>query len=130
VFWALHQRDGSVAWKYKIRSLNSSGKNILSSPALHDEKVFFGAYDGNVYALSVHDGNPHWIYRGADWVGSSPAVAVSHNTLFVGLEFGLFKKHGGVVALDTKNGETKWEYISKAYTHASPHYVAPEDAIL
>src|SRR5690606_33040225 len=54
-FYALEQRDGSVAWTHKV-TYGAHGKFIFSSPAVHDGVVFFGAYDGNVYALHTGDG--------------------------------------------------------------------------
>jgi len=49
-FIALHQEDGSLAWNFRIGS-HPKGKGIFSSPALYNELIYFGAHDGNVYAL-------------------------------------------------------------------------------
>ena len=51
-FRALNQSDGSVAWKYKV-GWHAQGKSIFSSPALGQNCVYFGSYDGNVYALDT-----------------------------------------------------------------------------
>ena len=58
----------------------------------------------------------------ADWVGSSPAIAPDLNLLFIGLEFGLFKKRGGVAAINMETGEKVWEYSMPEFTHGSPAY--------
>jgi len=120
-FWALNQNDGSVAWKYKV-GWHAKGKSIFSSPAIHNSTVYFGSYDGNVYALDTTTGKKKWIFMEADWIGSSPALAPKLNMLFIGLEFGLFKKRGGIAALDLTTGKKKWEYIMPTYTHSSPVY--------
>lgn len=120
-FWALNQSDGTVAWKYKV-GFHPKGKSIFSSPAVCDEIVYFGAYDGNAYALDAKTGKKRWMFMEADWVGSSPAIAPDLGLLFIGLEFGLFKKQGGIVALDLATGKKKWEHITEAYTHGSPAY--------
>lgn len=127
-FWALNQNDGGVAWKFKIWK-KSAGKAIFSSPALHDNTVYFGAYDGNVYALDTETGEKKWDFWEADWVGSSPALAPDLDTLYIGLEFGLFKKRGGIVALDMKTGKKKWEYSMPELTHASPAYSKKFNAV-
>lgn len=120
-FWALNQIDGTVAWKFKV-GFHAKGKYIFSSPALYKDMVYFGAYDGNVYALDTKTGKPKWIFMEADWVGSSPVVAEKLNFLFVGLEFGLFRKQGGIVALDAMTGAKVWEFRTVDYVHATPAY--------
>ena len=120
-FWALNQIDGSVAWKYTV-GFHAHGKYIFSSPALYKNSVYFGAYDGNFYALDKETGRRLWIFMEADWIGSSPCIAPDLGLVFVGLEFGLWKKNGGVVALDAVTGKKKWEYFLPELVHCSPQY--------
>ncbi|MDO8514306.1 MAG: PQQ-binding-like beta-propeller repeat protein [bacterium] len=117
--WALNQSDGSVAWSYKTL-FGAGKKRIFSSPAVHDGIVYFGAYDGNFYALDAKTGKKKWIYREADWIGSSPCVAEDFGTIFIGLEFGLWNKQGGIAALDLKTGEKRWWRYVKTMVHSSP----------
>ena len=120
IFWCLHARDGSVAWTFRV---NARGhKNLWSTPALHCCKVYFGSYDGNVYCLDAETGAEVWRFTGADWVGSSPALAPELGLLFIGLEFAVEGKRGSIVALRMENGEKIWEHMTKRYTHASPAY--------
>ncbi len=119
-FWCLHAHDGSVAWTFQV---NARGhKNLWSAPALHGDRVYFGSYDGNVYCLDAESGAEVWRFIGADWVGSSPAIAPELGLLFIGLEFAVEGKRGSIVALNLENGEKVWEHITKRYTHASPAY--------
>lgn len=127
VFTALSQETGKEAWTFKA---GSHPKGIFSSPALSGGSVFFGAYDGNVYSLDKKTGALQWQYRDADWVGSSPSIAPNLGLLFIGLEFGLFKKHGGVVALDVKTGHRVWEDRTSDLTHGSPLYVQGESLVV
>jgi outer membrane protein assembly factor BamB/orotate phosphoribosyltransferase len=123
-FWAINAHDGSVVWSYKVGT-GSRGKSIFSSPALYNGIIYFGAYDGNVYALDAATGAKKWIYFDADWVGSSPAVAPDLGLVFVGLEFGLLKKRGGVVALNLLTGEKVWwDPTMPNLTHATPLYIS------
>jgi outer membrane protein assembly factor BamB/orotate phosphoribosyltransferase len=120
VFWCLHAHDGSVAWTFRV---NARGhKNLWSAPALHERKAYFGSYDGNVYCLDAETGAEVWRFIGADWVGSSPALAPELGLLFIGLEFSVEGKRGSIVALKMENGEKVWEHTTRRYTHASPAY--------
>jgi outer membrane protein assembly factor BamB len=121
VMWALNQIDGSVAWSYATL-FGTGKKRIFSSPALYDGTLFFGAYDGNFYALDAKTGAKRWINFDADWIGSSPCVAPDLGLVFVGLEFGLWGKKGGIAAFDAKTGEKKWWYQVETYIHSSPAY--------
>ena len=105
-FWALNQNDGSVAWKYKV-GWHAKGKSIFSTPAVYRNTVFFGSYDGNVYALDTKTGKRRWIFMEADWVGSSPCIAEDLGLLFIGLEFGLFSKQGGIAGVRCNYGRKK-----------------------
>jgi outer membrane protein assembly factor BamB/orotate phosphoribosyltransferase len=120
IFWKLDARDGSLIWKFAV---NAHGhKNLWSSPALHGGRVYFGAYDGNVYCLNAETGAEVWRFTGADWVGSSPALAPDLGLLFIGLEFATEGKRGSISALRMEDGEKVWEHITRRYTHASPAY--------
>lgn len=120
IFWRLDARDGSAVWKFEVHS--HGHKNLWSSPVLHRGKVYFGSYDGNVYCLDAETGAEVWRFIGADWVGSSPALAPELGLLFIGLEFAAEGKRGSIAALRMENGEKVWEHITRRYTHASPAY--------
>jgi outer membrane protein assembly factor BamB len=129
-FYAINQSDGSLKWKYRVGK-KAFGKSIFSNPALYKNLIIFGAYDGNVYALDKTTGKRVWISFEADFVGSSPAVSEDLGLVFIGLEFGLFRKHGGIVALDAKTGETVWlDNSHPAFTHSSPAYIAPYQQVV
>jgi len=119
--WALDQSNGSVAWSYKTL-FGAGTKRLFSSPTLARGNVYFGAYDGNFYALDAKTGAKQWIYREADWIGSSPCVAEDLGLVFVGLEFGLWRKQGGIAALDLTTGEKRWWQNEGSLTHSSPTY--------
>ena len=124
LFLALNQVDGSIKWQYRV-GYPSKKKSVFSSPVIAGKLVIFGAYDGNVYALDKATGQVVWVSFEADWVGSSPAVAPDLGLVFIGLEFGLWRKHGGIAALDIATGKTVWlDRSHQALTHASPTYIA------
>lgn len=121
-FWAINQNDGSVAWKFKV-GYHTKGKSIFSTPVLYKNLVIFGAYDGNLYALNKETGKKVWINFEADWIGSSPTISEKLGLGFVGLEFGLIRKRGGIMAFDLKTGKLIWKDITPSYTHSSPLYL-------
>jgi len=120
IFWCLDARTGNPVWTFKVES--PGHKNLWSSPAIHCGRVYFGSYDGNVYCLDAESGAEQWRFEGADWVGSSPALAPELGLLFIGLEFAVEGKRGSIAALRLEDGEKVWEHMTKRYTHASPAY--------
>jgi eukaryotic-like serine/threonine-protein kinase len=67
----------------------------------------------------------------ADWVGSSPVVSAKHNLLYVGEEFGLWKKRGGIVAIDLDTGKKKWDYREmEDFVHSSPLLIGKESQVV
>jgi outer membrane protein assembly factor BamB len=118
-----------VSWSFAAHK-EPEGKGIISSPALHEDLVYFGAYDGNVYALEAATGKKRWIYDDADWVGSSPSLAPPLNLLFIGLEFGLWRKRGGIAAIAMRTGAPVWKSMHPELTHGSPLYIEEERLVV
>ncbi len=121
-FWAINQKDGSVVWKFKV-GFHPKGKGVFSTPVIYKNLVIFGAYDGNLYALNKETGKKVWINFEADWIGSSPTISKKLGLGFIGLEFGLIRKRGGVLAFDLKTGKTIWKDITPSFTHSSPLFI-------
>lgn len=122
-FWALYQNSGKVAWKFEVGH-SAGGKSIFSSPIIWKDKVYFGSYDGNFYALNKETGKLVWEYKEADFISSSPCIAFESKLIFVGLEFGLNGKRGGIVALNLEDGKKKWEFRMTDFISASPAYAS------
>ena len=71
----------------------------------------------------LNTGAEKWVWDEADYIGSSPDIADDLNLCFIGLEFGLPGKRGGIAAIDIHTGKTKWSSQMPAFTHASPLYL-------
>lgn len=121
IFWAIDSNTGHAIWSHKVL-FGSKGKTIFSSPVTSRDTVFFGSYDGNFYALDKKKGNVKWVAYDADWIGSSPCIADDLGLVYVGMEFGFWKRRGGVAAYDIKTGKRIWQSHSSMYTHCSPVY--------
>jgi outer membrane protein assembly factor BamB len=128
-FRALDQKTGEIVWEFAI-GRHPVGKSILSSPAIHDDVIYFGAYDGAMYALEAATGKKIWSNEDADWIGSSPDLAPDLGLVYIGLEFGLWKRRGGMAALDMKTGEQKWIAYHPSLTHGSPLYIKEESLVV
>lgn len=73
-----------------------------SSPSVSNGKVFFGAGDGNVYAVDAKGGLLQWKFQTKDVVHSSPAIA--NNTVYIG------SWDSNLYALDADTGQLKWSF--------------------
>jgi outer membrane protein assembly factor BamB len=67
-FNAVNLSSGEEKWRFKVP------KRIFSSGAVADGVVFFGCFDGNLFALDAGTGEELWRFRTADSVMSSPVV--------------------------------------------------------
>jgi outer membrane protein assembly factor BamB len=90
---AVSMKTGRVRWRY------STGRTE-PSPVIRKGIAYFGAANGNVYALDLDRHRPRWIFRGGAKITSSPALVGSR------LYFGDYA--GRVFALNARNGRVLW----------------------
>jgi outer membrane protein assembly factor BamB len=120
--------SGNTRWVFKIAAGGSKG--IWSIPCVTPERVFFGGYDGNLYALGTESGREIWRYVEPDWIGSSPTYASDLNLVFIGVEYASPTRGGGVAAIDADSGRKVWECPLRCYVHGSPLYVGDAALVL
>ncbi len=109
--YGLDPAGGSVAWKFSYWF-----SWIESTPALADGLIYVGASDyRRVTAFDPSTGRAIWgtDVRGMDW--GSPVVTAG--TVFIGTVAqnipGTVLEHtGGIVALDRRSGEVKWQLLA------------------
>jgi len=129
-FIAINQSDGSVAWRYEV-GYSFGKKGIFSDPVLYKNLIIFGSCDGNVYALNKDTGERVWVCFEGDYIGSSPAIATDLGIIFIGLEYGILKKSGGIIALNAETGKTIWlDNTHAAATSASPLYIQKHNLLV
>ncbi len=106
VFAADHERKfeakGLHGYPSAAQTIPDAWDVFTSSPAVADGKVYFGAGDGNVYAVDSASGLLQWKFATGDVVHASPAVA--GGTVFVG------SWDGHLYALDANSGAQKWAF--------------------
>lgn len=121
---ALRMDDGAVLWRFQAAGTGRKGSR--STPALQDGRLYFAAYNGVVYCLDASNGDIHWQFGEADWIGSSPVLSLRHGLLFIGVEYALPGRRGGVLALDLQQGKRVWEHAARNYVHCTPCLGADE----
>ncbi|NIM11432.1 MAG: PQQ-binding-like beta-propeller repeat protein [Candidatus Aminicenantes bacterium] len=105
------QHDLSNVWSFFMEDplLDPMGL-IKSRPAFSGEHLFFGAPDGNIYALKAKTGKKRWKSQLGSSIQSSPLI--SGEALFIlTLE--------GLCAFSTINGKLLWKYEIDAIEAAS-----------
>ncbi|MBV9516554.1 MAG: PQQ-binding-like beta-propeller repeat protein [Hyphomicrobiales bacterium] len=120
---------GAILWEYQATGA-ALRKGIWSSPAHHDGRLYFGAYNGVVYCLDAKTGAEVWTQSFGEWVGASPIVVPEHGLVYIGIEYERPWAQGNVCALDMRTGEKVWERLTKKYQHGSPAYWRGGDLVL
>ncbi|MCJ7571299.1 MAG: PQQ-binding-like beta-propeller repeat protein [Candidatus Thermoplasmatota archaeon] len=77
--------NGEEIWRYRFEG------NIESTPALVNDKLYFGGLNGIVYCLNAKDGSEIWKYNTNTWLASP---AISDNKVFIANFFELFCLNG------------------------------------
>lgn len=85
-----------LVWKFE------TGGYINSSPAVSDNKVYFGSTDNKVYCLDAQSGSKIWEYETGNMVSSSPLVVDSN--LYIG------SNDGKLYCLDALTGAKIWDF--------------------
>ena len=88
------------------------GSPIESSPLVRDGVDYFGAWNGNVYALDLATRRLRWVYRSGYKITSSAALA--GGTLYIG-DYG-----GRLLALAPANGRLRWSASVNGRIYGTP----------
>lgn len=109
-FVSLNAKTGELIWRFQ------SDGEVLSSPVVYKDKVFFGGtYGYSVFALDIATRKRAWILTSPDkdQVFSSPYI--KNDTLFIGFVSGRF------YSLNADNGKVHWEvYVKDMISYSSP----------
>jgi outer membrane protein assembly factor BamB/predicted phosphodiesterase len=98
--FALNEK-GEIIWQRKL------GGNLESRPLIRGKNLFIGAWDKNLYALNVEDGDIIWQKEQARSRYYSPATCLPiiwNNKLILTQPYDATAKKGGLIALDDKGG--------------------------
>lgn len=127
IVWCLDAATGKELWSYKYpekvgAKLYDGGPN--ATPTIDGDRVYTLSRTGNLFCLSMDDGQPVWHkHYQTDFGGTEPswgfsASPVLHNDQLICLPSA---DDGAVYALDKSNGEVLW----KSGGNTRPGYAAP-----
>jgi eukaryotic-like serine/threonine-protein kinase len=85
-----------IRWQFHTKG------QVLSSPAIAGDKLFFGSSDHCLYALDLATGAQKWRFKSEGRITSSPAV--SAGVVYFGSYDGIF------YAVNAASGELKWKF--------------------
>jgi len=104
--YAFNIDNRELLWDYETDGM------ITASPKFVDDTVYFGSWDGNIYALYPTNGDVKWSYETGWGIDSTPDV--SDGMVLVG------SLDNNFYALDANNGKLEWHFTCKSGIHSSP----------
>ena len=126
---AFNARTGEIVWEHAATGTDPT-KGIWSTPAIHEGRLYYGAYNGVLYCLDACSGQEIWSQSVCEWIGSSPLLVPEHNLLFVGLEYARPWARGALTAFDMRDGSKVWEQQQKRLQHGSAAYWRDGDLVI
>ncbi|NOT49805.1 MAG: PQQ-binding-like beta-propeller repeat protein [Chitinophagaceae bacterium] len=100
-----HEKPASI-WSY------SSDANVISTPAIMENMVFFGNQNGEVICANTGSNTINWKYKTGGAIFSSPVIA--GRGVIVG------SADGNIYCLDIRNGKPRWKKQANAAVLGSP----------
>lgn len=115
VLYSIDKATGKVNWQFRTlggllgERRYDFADYFYSTPVLHQDKLFFGAGDGRVYAINPANGKMIWSFQATDIVHTTPAV--SGDKVFVG------SFDGYLYALNAIDGSLLWKFKSVGHRY-------------
>jgi outer membrane protein assembly factor BamB len=94
--------SGGVLWNFVIEA--TSNTVVFGAPVVANGMVYFGATNGNVYAVNANSGKTIWVHATGGEVGATPAVA--NGVVYVG------SADGNLYALNATTGAKLWSFAN------------------
>ncbi len=116
--WALDESTGATVWSNPV-------ERGLSSPAVWDGTLLFGAKDGKVHCLNATTGAERWnvsLLPGPTISGITSSPKVVFGTVYVGT-FNETGGNGTVVAMWAMNGTIRWRAPTESVDFSAPAVV-------
>ena len=93
-------------WQFKCED------EIRGTPLVADNLVLVGAYDNNLYALSLDDGSFAWKFPTSDGIAGMPAAY--RDTVFIG------SADKNLYCLQLASGRVHWQFTANGPIYSSP----------
>lgn len=113
--YSIHRSTGKALWTFKTKGGILGDRRYdfadyyQSSPVIHNNKIFFGAGDGRVYALNKMDGALLWSFKARGIVHTTPALY--KDRLFIG------SFDGNLYALRQETGDLLWTFKTAGHRY-------------
>ena len=106
--YSMNEKYGQVkrVWEF------SSDANIISTPAVTQDRVFVGNQNGLMTCFNLNNGKVIWAYKTGGGIFSSPAVSKGD------IVFG--SGDGNIYCLDIRKGKLRWRKQMEASVLGSP----------
>jgi outer membrane protein assembly factor BamB len=85
-----------IRWQFRTKG------QVLSSPAVAGDNLYFGSSDHGLYALDLATGTQKWRFKSEGRITSSPAISAGV------VYFGSYD--GNFYAVDATTGQLKWKF--------------------
>ena len=110
ITYALPVSSGGVKplWSFKCED------EIRGTPFLHQDNLFIGCYDNNLYALNAVDGQFQWKYPTEGGIVSRPLV-YDNNVFFCSEDQRLH-------VISARSGNVVWTYFTEGKIYSSPRF--------
>jgi outer membrane protein assembly factor BamB len=108
-----------IKWQFHTKG------QVLSSPAIAGDKLYFGSSDHSFYALDLATGAEKWRFKSEGRITSSPAV--SAGVVYFGSYDGIF------YAVDAATGQLKWKFQTggeRRFAAKHLHGAAPASEVM
>lgn len=109
--WSFKTGDNISAPPGETKETVKQGR-IVDGPKIVGDKIYFGAWDGNMYCLDTESGKVVWTFKTTSKIYASPAISDGK------LYFTNFK--GEVYCLDLEKGAQVWKIALPKGTISSP----------
>ena len=93
--------QGEVVWQFQ------AGGGVATLAAISDGVVYFGSFDGHLYAVGAQSGQERWKFQAGCLILSRPAVA--DGVVYFGAA-GLDLQDLHLYALDAQSGQERWRF--------------------
>lgn len=100
--YCVETKTGTLKWRWASEGAKE-GKGITSTVLEKDGILYFGANDGNLYALKAADQSVVWKLKTENEINSSP-IMDNEGTIYIGGTDNKF------YAVDSKTGKVKWTF--------------------
>ena len=106
--------EGNIQWEYA----SNADRGIHGTALVVDDTVFWGDYQGVLYAVDKHMGKLQWQLHLGETIGASPLYM--DKAIYISVET-FYRPNGFVAKVNARNGQVIWlsSYLG-AQAHSSP----------